>query len=116
MTQIKFACRTFSTDDILKCSFDLNATDLEVLKILLQKKEQKCTDELTIIIKRDRTTIQRSLKNLLEKNLVIRKQKNASRGGYCYTYTAKDKNELKKNLNEIINSFHENLTNTIENI
>ncbi len=115
MTNIQFACKTFSTDQILKCSFNLSTTDLIILKLLLSKKEKfYSTKEITDKIARDRTTVQRSLSTLVEKNLVIRRQKNAPKGGYSYFYAAMDKNEIKVRIKDTIDSFHEVLINNVE--
>ena len=117
MTNIQFACKTFSTDQIMKCSFGLSTTELMILKALISEKDRYIsTMEITEIIKRDRTTIQRSLTSLTEKDLVLRRQKNADKGGYSYIYAAIDKEQIKTRITEVINSFHKILIQSVESL
>ncbi|OVE74900.1 hypothetical protein BVX95_00905, partial [archaeon D22] len=49
-------------------------------------------------IEKDRTTIQRSIKNLIKKELIHRRQINLESGGYMYYYCINKKDEIKKQI------------------
>lgn len=95
MSFINFACKKVSIESIIRCSFGINKTEYKILKFLLT------TDEVDVIqisknIKKDRTTVQRSIKKLLNLNLIIRRQVNIAEGGFLFYYKIKDKDEIKK--------------------
>ncbi len=115
MANVQFACKTIPVEQILKCSFGLNKTEVVVLKRIFNETEEIEMPELIKKIKKDRTTIQRALKNLTTKNLLIRRQINLERGGYVYTYKVRDKNEVKNEITEIFNAFAEKVKFELEN-
>ena len=69
---IDFVCRIIALEDILKCSFSLNKTEIAIMKFLLEEKEELTIEEVMKKIRRDRTTIQRGVKRLFEKGLNLR--------------------------------------------
>jgi len=111
--EINFACKTFPINNVLKCSFGLTTTEFEVLKILLKKNESS-VDEIATLLGKNRTTIQRSIKPLINKNLIKRKQYNLDGGGYQYYYSPAHKEEIKKRIRNEFQSFTEKVTNEIE--
>lgn len=50
---------------------------------------------------KDRTTIQRAVKRLFEKELIKRRQLNLEKGGYQFIYSSKPKSELKEKVFKI---------------
>ena len=92
---IDFACKKFDINDIIKCSLSLSKSDFNILKFLLKNNSKKfTTEELANQLKLDQSTIQRSVKKIYEKNLVIRSQKNKEGGGYLFYYNIKNKSEI----------------------
>jgi len=75
------------------------------MKYLLKEKEEKTIEEIMTKIKKDRTTIQRSVKKLFEKELIKRRQINLEKGGYVFVYSPKPKKELKEKVYKIFESF-----------
>ena len=65
-------------------------------------------------IKKDRTTIQRAVKDLFEKNLIKRRQINLENGGYQFVYSPKAKNELKEKVYKIFENFKEAMGKEIQ--
>lgn len=110
---INFACKKFPINNVLKCSFGLTSTEFEVLKTLLRKDELP-VDEIATILSKDRTTIQRSIKPLINKNLIKRKQYNLDGGGYQYYYIPIDKQEIKNRIQTQFKAFTEKVASEIE--
>ena len=111
---LNFVCRIVTLEDILKCSFGLNKTEIATMKFLLEEKEELTIEEIMKKIKRDRTTIQRGVKHLFEKDLIKRRQINLDKGGYVFIYSSKPKNELKEKIIKIFDGFKESVGNEIQ--
>ena len=106
---IDFACKKISKEDILRCSFNLNKTEYTVFSILL--KELGNIKQISEKTQLDRTTIQKSLSILLERNVIIRKRENLS-----YLYEVRDKPQFKKKLNKIVNQWYNSVKKEIKQI
>jgi predicted transcriptional regulator len=104
---VNFVCRIITLEDILRCSFGLNKTEIAIMKYLLEEKEELTIEEVMKKIKRDRTTIQRAVKRLFEKELIKRRQINLDKGGYVFVYSPRAKSELKEKVYKIFESFKE---------
>jgi predicted transcriptional regulator len=111
---LNFICRTIYLEDILRCSFNLNKTELKILKHLLERKEELTIEEIQKKIKKDRTTIQRSVKKLHQKELIHRRQLNLKNGGYVFIYSPKPKKELKEQVFQIFEGFKNSVAKEIQ--
>jgi len=98
MAAIDFACKRVPIEEIIKCSFALNKTDYLVFKTLTAAKVEIPIQDIQDSIGKDRTTIQRSIKNLINKELIHRRQINLDSGGYMFYYCIKKKEEIKKQI------------------
>lgn len=96
------------------CSFDMNKTDYKLFLFLINKKRELTTNQISEKIGLDRTSIQKSIKRLVEKTLVLRSQTNLEKGGYLFSYKIKDKELIKKQILDIINSWNRKVNNEIE--
>lgn len=102
---MNFVCRLITIEDVLKCSYGLNKTEISILRYLIEEKEELNIEEIQKKIKKDRTTIQRSVKKLFEQELIKRRQINLDKGGYVFVYAPKAKSELKEKVYKIFESF-----------
>jgi len=102
-----FACKAFKFSELMKCSFGLNKTDHNLLIHLVKNNEYLTVKEIAKETKLDRTTVQKSLKRLHEKELIIKHQDNLDKGGYIYSYVIKDKKLIKGMMNKIIDKWTE---------
>ena len=93
---IDFACRRFEIDRIVKCGLGLSKADFAVMKELLDNDRFVTTEDLVDKLNLNLSTVQRSVKRLTEKNLLIRSQENLSGGGYKFIYKMKDRHEVRK--------------------
>ncbi|MFA5952965.1 MAG: helix-turn-helix domain-containing protein [Candidatus Pacearchaeota archaeon] len=112
---IDFACKKFDVSDIVKCSLNLTKSDFNVLKFLLKNNSEKLnTEELSKKLNLDKSTIQRTVKRLYEKNLISRSQINSSIGGYSYVYKIKNKSEINSIILKILDDWHETVKENIK--
>ncbi|MBT4375949.1 MarR family transcriptional regulator [archaeon] len=102
---IDFACKKFDLEEVVKCSLGLSKSEFRLLKFLIEHDRQFTTEELAKELKLDKSTIQRSVKNLHGKNLVIRGQINQSVGGYIFLYRIKEKNKIRKMVSDTIDNW-----------
>lgn len=108
------SCKQVDSKDLIKCTFGLNKTELELFIFL--SKSRMC-ETIGVISKSaglDRTTVQKSLKRLLEIGVLERKQKNLQNGGYVFFYCVKKKNEVKQRMKEIIDQWHANAISELD--
>src|SRR3989339_1308549 len=102
---MNFICKVVTLEQILKCSFGLNKTEIMILKHLTEEKEELSIEDIIKKVKKDRTTIQRGVKKLFGKELIKRRQVNLTSGGYVFIYSAKPKQELKEKIFKIFDNF-----------
>lgn len=102
---IDFACKRFELKEVIKCGFGLTKSDFSIMEFLMKNKKTFKSNEISEKIGLDLSTIQRALKNLNDKNLVIRSQNNLAGGGYVYFYKINDKQFIKESMMKIINEW-----------
>ena len=110
---ITFACKKIKKEELIRCSFDLNKTQYNILMFLLKKNKRYSVIEIAKKNKLDRTTVQKAIKVLLKKGLVRRFQKNLTKGGYMYLYEVSRKDEIKKEMKRIISNWYNVVLNEI---
>jgi len=76
---VKYLCKNFDLNSMVKCSFSLTDPELKVFLEIL-KKENITVNYLSTKFKRDRSTIQKIILNLLEKNLISKIKKSLKQG------------------------------------
>ena len=99
--------------NLIKCSFELNKTDYDVFVFLISKEKSMTATKIARQIGLDRTTVQKSVKRLAEKDLVLRTQKNLEKGGYIFVYSIKDKKVIKERMSDIVRKWHDNVQKEI---
>lgn len=111
---ISFACQDIEFKDLLRCSFDLNKTEYHVFMFLLKKEKSYTAAKLAKTLNIDRTTVQKAIKKLAEKNLVFRQQQNLEKGGYTYHYKIKNKEDTKIRMQKIVEKWYEEVIREIK--
>ncbi len=91
---IKTPCTTFTLESIMCCIFGIKTFDVMVYFTLLNNRPMRVND-IADLLNRDRSTIQRSVQNLVNAGLVKRKQINLKEGGYYYIYEAISFSDVK---------------------
>ncbi len=112
---ITFACKDIEFRDLIRCSFALNKTEYNVMMYLLKTEKEFTASELGEKMSLDRTTVQKAVKKLSEKNLVKRMQVNLDKGGYMFFYKIKNKEEIKNRMLDIVSKWYEEVIKEIKN-
>ncbi len=113
---ITFLCKKISKEDLIRCAFALNKTEYNLL-IFLSKKEDKYTAaQISEFMKLDRTTIQKAIKNLVDKKIVKRTQQNISGGGYMFLYAISDKKKIKEKIKKVVNKWCKGVKESINEL
>jgi len=99
---------------ILRCAFDL--TDLEVSITLMLPPEGMRVKEIQNVLKKDRTTIQKSLKILVDKELIFRESKCCVQGkrGRYFVYKSLDRQEIRKRVLTNIDKWYDGLQESVK--
>ncbi len=112
---IDFACKEFRINDVIKCALNLTRADMKILEYNILKNEQwNNTDIIASETDLDLSTVQRSVKKLHEKGVLIKSQTNLDGGGYSFIYRIKDKEEIKKLIMNIVNTWVKKVENELE--
>ena len=111
--ELNFACKKITIEQLLKCTFSLSNTEVKVLKVMDCSKEVSIKD-IQKKLNKDRSTVQRAVKSLADKELIIRKQYNLETGGYVFTYRCIRKAFLKEKMKATLDQFHESVEKAID--
>ena len=102
-------------NDIIQCIFDLNHLDIEIYKELQKTKEVR-PQTLTKQLKKERSTIYRSLQKLTCAGLCTKKTKTIDSGGYYYIYICKNPKEIQDNMENCIDEWYKKMKKTIKEL
>mgnify|MGYP000429755700 CR=1 FL=1 len=102
---IDFACKQIELSDLIQCSFQLTKTEYKILVHLIEKDKKEDVKSLAEELKLDRSTVQKAIKKLYQKELIKRNQMNIRSGGYLYVYKAKDKEKIKDEILDLIENW-----------
>lgn len=100
---------------VIKCALDLNCFDMDVYSELL-KRGQATVDELAETLKKDKSTVYKSLQNLLEKGIVTREYRILRSGGYKYIYKPVPFEKFKEVISRSINQWIKTLENFLSSL
>jgi len=113
---ITFSCKKITEEELIRCSFDLNKTEYNVLIFLLRNDKMLTVSEISKAMRLERTTVQKAIKNLVDKRLAKRIQKNLLRGGYVFLYKPYNKNEIKNKMKEITYKWYKSVEEHIDKL
>lgn len=82
--------------DLLCCAFGLRNSEIDTYFSLISGP--KTVEQISELIEKDRSTVQRVLNKLHKKNLVERTTHFIERGGYYYEYSAKSTEDVRKEI------------------
>jgi len=101
--------------DVFRCLFNIGDNEIEIYRMLIDGGKK--VDEIGEMIKRDRSTVQRCLKKLIDCGMVKREKRIIKNGGgYYYVYIGVSPSELKEFLNECIDEWQEEMKKAIEKL
>lgn len=91
--------------DIFEYFFDLSPSDINVL-YLLETGKPETVDDIALRLKRDRTTVFRSLQRLVRSELVSKRKQCMEKGGYYYSYLRINPEKIIDLVNKKEREFH----------
>lgn len=116
MDTINFACRDVPIEQVIRCGLGLSKSEYEVLIFFLKNNKEFSIDEVSSLTKKDRTTVQKQIKSLIDSNILFRRQENLDNGGYKFYYKIKDKEKLKSIILDNFKNYQNRVINVIEKI
>lgn len=117
--------KIFKSGNLFKCILGLNELESNVFSFLL-KNEHVTTIELANILEKDRSSIQRSLQNLIELKMIkresmsskdftnLRGNEESNKRGYLYVYTAEDLEYIKHKFTELLEQWYSSMLKYID--
>ncbi len=111
---MEFACKKINIEEVVRCSLGMKKPEFKLFNFMLEHNKRFTIIELSRKLSLNRTTVQKIIKKLVEKELVERYQENLSKGGYLFIYTIKNKQFLKEKIKFIIKKWYENVNNELE--
>ena len=112
---IDFACKRFDLDDVIKCGLGLTRTEFRILGYFLVSEGKECTTVcMAGKMKLNLTTVQKAVKKLAEKGVIVRHQKNLASGGYVYVYECVSKDKVRGIVKGIIGNWHKKVGERID--
>jgi len=114
---IDFACKKFDLNEVIRCSLNLTKKEFKILEYLMKNpKKEFTTQQIAGVFNIGLSTSQKAIKNISEKGLLKKIQKNLNKGGYTIIYSIKEQRVLKQRILEIIHSWVKKVEKEIENI
>ncbi|CAJ51171.1 helix-turn-helix domain-containing protein [Haloquadratum walsbyi] len=98
---------------VLACVFGIQQHESRTYLVLLDHPESTVA-ELSDVLERDRSNVNRSLTTLLDKGLAERQRRLLDPGGYVYQYTATELPEAKSLLHDALDQWVEHVHQSIE--
>jgi len=100
-------------DDVIRSIFDFNELDLKVYKKLNEDGELKAK-ELANKLKKERSTVYRSLQKLTKCGICIKKNNKIKTGGHYHTYKCIESKLVKSKIEKCINQWYNSMKETIK--
>ncbi|MFW9831810.1 MAG: helix-turn-helix domain-containing protein, partial [Candidatus Thorarchaeota archaeon] len=91
--------------DVMHCFLGLRSLEIDTYFYLL--KGQATVKEAAEALRRNRSTIQRAIQNLVQRGFAHRRTRTLRKGGYEYVYEAASLSTLKNLIKESLDSFYQ---------
>jgi predicted transcriptional regulator len=103
---IDFACKRFDINEIVKCALNLTKSECKVFNFFLENVDKRyTTQDLCKKLKLNLNTVQKAVKKLSDKKIILRLQLNMLKGGYTYIYETNNKETIRMIIAEIIDNW-----------
>ncbi|CAG0992205.1 MAG: transcriptional regulator [Candidatus Methanoperedens nitroreducens] len=101
-------------NDVMRCVFKIKDYEIEVYFYLLDHSGSTIA-EVSESLKKDRSSIQRSLQTLMDKGMIERKFRVLGAGGFTYIYTSVPIEETKMIMNRELNVWYRMMGQLVTN-
>lgn len=95
-------------DEAIQCIFDLNRLDIDVYK-KLQEIGTVRTDEIAKYLKKERSTVYRSLQKLTSCGICQKIRKTLEQGGYYHMYKMQSDRTVRKEAERCLDKWYESM-------
>jgi len=99
-------------NNIMQCIFDLNKADIEVFKTLNTLGKSR-VEAISKKLKKDRSTVYRSLQKLVSCEICIKETKTIEQGGYYHIYCCTDIKAIKQKMKRYVDEWYSHIENTL---
>ena len=99
-------------EDAVKCIFDLKELDIVILREL-KKQGNIRADELATILRKERSTIYRSLQKLNRCGICEKKTKTIKHGGYYHIYSICENIRIREIAEQCLNEWYERVKKSL---
>lgn len=113
---IDFACKRFDLNEIIKCSLGITKAEKVIMDFFISNSEEFNSTEISKRTRLQLSTVQKALKKLHEKNILLRSQKNLDNGGYVFVYRANSKQEIRQTIKDIIRGWSEKVEKEVDRL
>ena len=103
-----------SCSELLSCLYSLKPMELDIL-FEVARRDQTTLDEISEAVKRDRSTVHRSLSKLVSLDLVYKRVKTLKDGGYYHVYMAVEETKIKEQANLRVQEVTQSLQKLVDN-
>jgi len=100
-------------EDAIRCIFDLNDLDISVFK-KLQGIGSARADEIADLIKKERSTVYRSLQKLTKCGICKKTRKTLREGGYFHIYEIQTPQSVRMYAEECLDAWYKKLKTTLK--
>ncbi len=115
MESIQFLTRKGATcSELLTCLYNLKQMDLDIL-FVVARGDQVTLDEISEAVKRNRSTVHRSLSKLVSLSLVYKRVRTLKEGGYYHIYIAAEESKIKEQASLKVKEITQSLERLVDN-
>jgi predicted transcriptional regulator len=111
-----FACKKIDIEEVMKCSLGVTKAELLIMKTIMKQNEELDTQKIAQKTNLDLTTVQKAVKKLHEKGILIKDQKNLGSGGYIFLYKSNSREKIRSKIKEIVGNWFKEVEKEIEKI
>jgi predicted transcriptional regulator len=102
-----------SCEDVMQCFFNLNEFEIKLYMKLADDGPIR-SDDLAKKVKKDQTTVYRSLQKLISCGICFRETKTIDRGGYYHVYSAVSPQIIRKKILDCIDQWNTSMEKALE--
>jgi len=113
MRKIDFTCKKVSLKDLIQCNYNLNDSEYAIFSQLIKSKRGLSVKELVEKVEKDRTTVQKILTKLLNRNLLMKRQMNLDRG-FMFVYFSKNRDEIISEIEVNVENYFQTIKENLE--
>ena len=99
--------------DLLSCLYGLKPIELEVF-LEVARRGASTVDEISAVVRRDRTTTHRCLSKLASAGLIYRRASGLQGGGYYHTYSVVELQTIKQEAAQRVREVAESLQRLVD--